>query len=672
MKKLVRFIPLHILLCVISGICISFFEIWKFNFHFLLYSLIVLLFLLVITHLLKKKLLFILHSTLFYILIGISSVHIQTQINLSNHYSHHLKKDSNIILSIEKELKPDAYNNTYKAEIIQVDSIKTTGNILLKVQRDSSANTKITSNTLFLAQPVLTEIIAPKNPHQFNYRSYLARQNIVHQVYIHQQQVQPIISNRFTFISLASQVKNYIQQSLEKRAFTKEQLAVISALFLGERKLISKDLLQNYTNAGAIHILAISGLHIGILLMVLTLILKPIERLPYGKIIKLILLITFLWMFAFITGLSASVIRAVTMFTFIAIGKFMNQKLAIEFAVINSMLLLLLTNPFLLLDVGFQLSYLAVFGIIWIQPLLDQLWQPKPYLAKKLWSLFTVSIAAQIGVMPISLYYFHQLPGLFILSNLAIVTFMTFILSAGIFVIVLSLLNILPSFLVKVYGFCISYMNTVVNWIAQQEQFIITNISMTFLAMFAWYLIIVFIFQFYIQKTVKRLILAFCTVLFLQGTCIYQKYEKHAKHQLIVFHKHRNSVIALREGNTANIISTMKDIRDEKFLTNYKIGEDITLHSSEKRPKLFYFKENYFLMIDSLGVYPNQLPKQPIVILEHSSKINLNRLIATLKPAKIIADGSNYRSYIERWKTTCIKQKTPFHYTGEHGAYIFE
>lgn len=160
-------------------------------------------------------------------------------------------------------------------------------------------------------------------------------------------------------------------------------MAVIKALLLGQRQDISKGLLTDYQNAGAIHILAVSGLHVGILLLILTFILRPIDRFKNGKYIKAIGIIVFLWMFAFIAGLSASVVRAVTMFSFIAIGQSFQKKTLIEFSLITSMLFLLLVKPMFLFDVGFQLSYLAVFGIIWVQPKLDSLYVPKYYLDKK-------------------------------------------------------------------------------------------------------------------------------------------------------------------------------------------------------------------------------------------------------------------------------------------------
>ena len=153
-----------------------------------------------------------------------------------------------------------------------------------------------------------------------------------------------------------------------------------------------------------------------------------------------------LWCFALIAGMSASVVRAVTMFSFVAVGLSFKRRKTILFSLISSAFLLLLVKPMFLFDVGFQLSYLAVFGIVWVQPKLANLFNCKYWFFRKVWSMCSVSIAAQMGVLPLSLYYFHQFPGLFFLSNVLIIPFLGAILMGGILVIILALSNMLPPF----------------------------------------------------------------------------------------------------------------------------------------------------------------------------------------------------------------------------------
>ena len=224
---------------------------------------------------------------------------------------------------------------------------------------------------------------------------------------------------------------------------------------LGQRQDISKEIYNSYTQAGAIHILAVSGLHVGIILLLLNFIFKPLIYFKNGNYIKLIVIVLILWSYAVIAGLSASVVRAVTMFTAVAIGMHLKRPTNVYNTLTISAFFLLLFKPMFLFDVGFQLSYLAVLAIVIIQPMLEKLWKPKFKLIDFFWKIFTVTIAAQFGIIPVSLYYFHQFPGLFFLSNLVIIPCLGFILGFGILIIILGLLNLLPNFLASTFGFVI-------------------------------------------------------------------------------------------------------------------------------------------------------------------------------------------------------------------------
>ena len=208
-----------------------------------------------------------------------------------------------------------------------------------------------------------------------------------------------------TLFGFSAKLRTQVQEALKIYNFKKSELAVINALLLGQRQAVSKELITDYQRAGAIHILAVSGLHVGIILLILSFLLKPIERMKYGTFIKTLCIVILLWTFAFIAGLSASVVRAVTMFTFLAIGLFFKRKYVVEFSFISSLFFLLLINPMFLFEVGFQLSYLAVFGILWTQPKIYSIWKPTFKIIDFFWQLCTVSIAAQIGILPLHLLF---------------------------------------------------------------------------------------------------------------------------------------------------------------------------------------------------------------------------------------------------------------------------
>src|SRR5690606_4466680 len=376
-----------------------------------------------------------------------------------------------ITFRIREILKPNIYYDKYIIDILKIDDLSVSGKSIINLQKDSiGAPLKV--DDIFITKTILKDINPPLNPNQFDYRKYLERKYIYHQFFTNKTSLFKVASEKNTFLGIAGQIRNHINIKLKTHPFNPDELAIINALLLGQRLDISEEVYSNYTNAGVIHILAISGLHIGIILLILSSVLKPIELFKHGKLIKTILLIIILWGFAFIAGLSASVTRSVTMFSIVAMAMNLKRPTSIYNTLSISMFALLLVKPMFLFDVGFQLSYLAVFSIVIVDPLLHNLWKPKNKIINFYWRTLTVTISAQIGVLPLTLYYFHQLPGLFFISNFVIVPALGIILGLGILVFFLALINILPVFLVKTYGYIIHLMNRFVGWVSQQEQFL--------------------------------------------------------------------------------------------------------------------------------------------------------------------------------------------------------
>ncbi|WP_233898569.1 ComEC/Rec2 family competence protein [Tenacibaculum piscium] len=694
MKKLKNYLPFHFLICVIIGILTQYYtHIWHYNFIYLaILMLLITGVLLLFKNKIASKIYYTITTFLFFILLGISTTFLDNPRNLKNYYQEHLRENSEnsgAILQIHKVLKSGNYADKYIAKVIQIDTKKTTGSILVNINKDSISTPLQVDERLFIASEFQNINIA-LNPHQFDYADYLAKKHVYQQVFLNQNNYKKVPTARVSIYGLSADFRRKIQTSLKKYDFTKNELSVINALLLGQRKNISKSLIESYTDAGAIHILAISGLHIGIILMMLNYFLSPIEHLKNGLLFKTILLVILLWMFAFIAGLSASVVRAVTMFTFVAIGDSFKRKKVVEFSLISSMLFLLLIQPLFLFDIGFQLSYLAVFGIIWVQPLLFNLWNPKGWFLSKFWSLLSVSITAQVGILPLILYYFHQFPGLFFVSNLLIIPFLGAILMGGILTITFALLHILPAFFVDFYGFIISLMNEIVTWVAQQKQFLWQEIPMSFIQMLVWYCLIIFTYQLIISKKMKSLILVLIAMISLQIVFIFDEKKQQETREFIVFHKGKSTLLGIRNGDKLQVfhntnhnknqknIKTKKNINtqgleisEEKNIKAYQINEGVTSNFPSKIPAIFSFYSDTILLVDSLGIYDISL-KKPIVILQNSPKINLTRLLKKLNPKQIIADGSNYKSYVNRWEATCGQQKTPFHSTRKNGAFYIK
>jgi len=668
MRKLLYFLPFHFTLFLILGICVQYyFRIWQFDFKVL--AIIHLLFLGIILFInFRKSVTFLTFGYFFFI--GISTVFIQEDANYSNYYERFFTDNLSVVLKVDKVLKSSASHDKYQVDVIQIDNQKTRGTVLLNLTKDSLLN-QLKINELLISKPTFLEVNAPLNPHQFNFQKYLEKQGIRQQIFLDKSEFKSLGLGTRTIKGWSEQFRDLVQVSMEKYHFERDELAVITALLLGQRQDLSKQLLNDYSRAGPIHILAVSGLHVGIILILLLNIFKPLEHFKYGKTIKTIIIILILWMFAFVAGLSASVVRAVTMFSFLAIGQQFGSKRIILFSLFSSMFLLLIFNPFFLFDVGFQLSYLAVLGIITIQPKLYSLIKVKSRILDFFWQLTTVSMAAQIGVLPLSLYYFHQFPGLFFLSNIVIIPFLEIILVTGIVVIFLSVFQVLPPIMATIYGFIISTMNTFINWISNQEAFLFEDISLSLWLMLASYGMIFFGIRFFADLNTKKVTYFLVSCIVFQSLFLLEKVQKNKKNEWIVFHKTRQTVFGFRDKNKVEFVHNLDSIQSMNSITDsYKIAENVQESFTKLNSNIYFYQNNPILIIDTLGIYQLKILKKPIVVLHNSPKINLERMIRTLQPTQIIVDGSNYKSYATRWEKTAQKLKIPFHNTSQKGAFI--
>lgn len=671
--KLLNFSVIKLSICLIIGILIaSFIDI---SLAFTIYITACCIALLILVYFISKQkerktIWFGVVSFITMVCIGILTTNLHNEKQQKNHYTSINSKQKLITFRIRTTLKPGVYNKKYIVDILKIADVSVSGKALLSVSKDS-LNTTLAIDDIYITSEGFKPIVSSLNPHQFNYKKYLERHYIYSQLYVKPKQLFSISKNKHTLFGYADLARVAINNKLKNHHFKPEVLAILNALILGQRQELSNAILNDYKDAGAIHILAISGLHVGILLLILKLILIPLKRIKYGKQTTIILLIICMWSFAIIAGLSASVTRAVTMFSIIAFGMHLKKPTNILNTLAISVFFLLLLKPMFLFNVGFQLSYLAVIGIVVIQPKLTSIWEPKNYIFKKTWSLFTLGVAAQFGVVPISLFYFHQFPALFFVANIVIIPFLGIILGLGILVIILALLNALPQFLVDVFSAIISNMNALMKWTALQERFLFKDIPFNGWQVVSAYLIIIAFVQLAIHKKYKSLKLALISLLIFQSIMVYTKY-KNSTNNLTIFHKSRHTIIGQKTNNKLNLYSDLDSIAKINTIKNYTIGNRIADINENKIPSIIKTKSKTLLIVDSLGVYNVSLFKPEYIVLIQSPRINLNRLIDAIKPHKIIADGSNYKSYVSQWEKTCVKQKIPFHYTGKKGAFILD
>ncbi len=608
--------------------------------------------------------------------IGTSTQIIHTDSFQSTNYNNSkaiYEKPHLVSVTIREKLRSSSYNDRYIVRVNQIDNSIKTGRILLNVRKDS-LNHSFEIGTRLQIMGSLYKNSSIKNPNQFDYGKYLENKQIYAQIYADASNTKIGSNVEKDIWYYTSKLRTKIIRNLEKSNFKKDELNVAIALILGQQQDISPEIMKDYQFAGAVHILSVSGLHIGFILLFVTFILKSFPNTRIGSFVKLIIILFSLSTFGLIAGLAPSVLRSVTMFSFVAIGMYLRRSTNIFHTLLVSMLLILLVQPSFLFDVGFQLSYLALFFILWLQPLLAQIWTPKNKIAKYFWDILTVSFAAQIGTLPLSIYYFHQFPGLFFLTNLVIIPFLSIIMGLGILVMVLAAFDWVPLFLTKSLEWSIYFLNKIINSIASLEQFIFQDIPFNWQLLLSLYLLLITTIIWFKKPNFNRLALALITVIIFQITYFQTHWTIQNQSELVIFNSKKNSLIAERNGNNITLYandSLLKIVNQNQTFSLYTMGNFSRLKTKRRIQNLIYFNGYKILIVDSLGVYLKDIHPD-IVVFTQSPKINLERFLQTTKPKIIVVDATNYRTYQKLWKATCLKEKIPFHATAEKGFYKLE
>lgn len=672
--KFINFIIVRLSICLALGISSAHYITLQFRYILFCFGLVLVsLFLVWVTE--RRRLLqgwffgLLVYLTFFFM--GMLNYSLQMPDLRSSYYGNFVgeNKTAVLVVKIKEVLRPSSYYDKYFAQVQQIDEQHTSGLVLLQIKKEEGSTTLFVDEQLKLVATI-QELKAPLNPYQFDYKSYLNRQGVGYETRATGDQVILRAKGSSSLKGIAEHIRGHIINRLANSNIDSDERAIIQALILGQRNDISKELRANYAAAGALHILAVSGLHVGILFILFSGVFSFLRYFPWGKIIIALVVVLLLWSFAILAGLSPSVVRAVTMFSFFSFASMFQRPTNSYNTLFLSFFVLLLWNPNWLFHVGFQLSYLAVLGILWIQPMLYSWYRPRFYLDRLFWSITTVTVAAQLGILPLSLFYFHQFPGLFFITNLVILPFLTILLGIGLLVVVFAVTYSVPEPLAIFYNFLIKLLNDFIRWVARQEEFVINNISLSIAEVIALYIFIYFTISFLKHPKLSGVVRLIASIL--PFILVQIETEHRLKMgELVIFNRYKESLMAYSRERELLIFNDDSSAVQNKFpLKDYCIAKRVVSFSSEAIPQVFNYRGKRVLRLDSLPVYPRE--KMDILWLTYSPKVHLERLLEHTQPQLVIADGSNYNSFIDRWKKTCIKRKIPLHDTSEEGAFIWK
>jgi competence protein ComEC len=473
-------------------------------------------------------------------------------------------------LVIGEIAEPPAKKDEIVKCVLEVKGAKTNenwtsieGKTILFIEKDSLSES-LQVGDLISFQPDFKDVPEPKNPLEFDYKKYLSFHLIKQQAFLKTNNWTLINQHEtFDMFVYADKLRQQLIANLQKFGLTNNELGVASALILGYKNNIEAQLKSAYSSAGAMHVLAVSDLHVGIVFMIFNVLLNFLDKIKYGSLIKGLLLVLILWFYALITGLSPSVLRSASMFSFVIVGKAFQRNANFFNTLSLSALCLLVYDPFLIFDVGFQLSYTAVAGIVLIQPWFDSFYEPKNWLDKYVWGLITVSIAAQIATFPLGLYYFHQFPNYFLLSNLIVIPLALFILILGLTTLAFSFIPQIAIYL----GLGLKWVVFSLNWsvttidklpfsVTNQIKFTITDTILIYLIITSIILLIAY------RKFYNFLMFSFLTIGLLSLTA-YDKYHLLNQRKFIVYNIPKHTAINFIDGDD-NILVTDEKLHKTK------------------------------------------------------------------------------------------------------------
>ena len=458
-----------------------------------------------------------------------------------NEYSSVYLKDDQLIGEIVDYQKGDG---DYDKAIIEIKKVvkynsqtDVQGELLCYIRSSQGALTK---GNIILFQPDIQTIKNKNNPGEFNAEKYWKVNGITAISFV-PEDIIVVLGDHSSFSRFWMKTRNYLEDVIRSN-ISKENQGIAIALALGDKSDLSLERRDHFANAGAMHVLAVSGLHVGILLVFIQWIFKRF-RVLRKRHLYLYFALLFLWCFAFLTGMSASVVRAVTMFSILAIGQLMGKQYFSLQAIFGSALILLIINPLLIYDIGFQLSYLAILGIgIFYKKILG-IFHSRFKVVNWLWEGTAIGISAQIGTVPLTLYYFHQFPNYFFLSNIGVMIFASIALIS---IVILLLFHFIP-YLVDALSYLVDFIfdlfNVFISWINTLPAVISTGFTPNVLQVILLYSGILFCLYQWRKKNVRFLNWGIISLFIISSTLIYNRENNKSKSELIVLNNYKKVIL---------------------------------------------------------------------------------------------------------------------------------
>lgn len=594
---------------------------------------------------------------------------------------HYHAKGNLIVATIQEPLveKPNSYKAVARfTTIIKGDTLHATkGELILYFKKDSLAPLLQYGSQLIFTKN-LQEIKNGGNPGSFDYKRYSLFQGITHQAYLtgadyellptkEQDPLKTFIFTTRTWV--VNTLKNYIPGDKES--------GLAEALLIGYKDDLDKNLVQSYSNTGVVHIIAISGLHLGIIYWLLLVLTKPLKQNKNLVWLRLLLTISALWTFTLLAGAQPSVLRSAIMFTVIAIGQLASRNGSIYNTMALSAFVLLCINPFWLWDVGFQLSYTAVLSIIvFFRPIYNWFYLPNK-IVDFFWKLTAVTLSAQLLTLPISIYHFHQMPLLFLLTNFIAVPLSSVILIGEILLCAFAFIEPVAKLIGQLLHEGIYFMNYYIEGLDGVPFSVWNGLYISVQQMFLLLTAVVAACLWLMEK--KRALgwvagVSACLFMVARAFSFHTAYQQQ---KLIVYNVPKHTAIDVIDGRSYSFIGDSSLLFDD-FVRNFHLQPSRIMHrislspNNESTHKSFRVGEKQVLLLDETTSFLTASQKQTIdlLILSKNPRVYITDLAEAFQIKQAVIDGSVPLWKAALWKKDCASLQIPCYSVGEEGAFV--
>lgn len=604
--------------------------------------------------------------------------------NQTDWFGNSISQAEKIVVTITEN--PIQKTKSYKAEaeinyvIENGKALDKQGRLILYFSKDSFPTT-LSQGTIITFNKPLQSIKSTGNPGSFDYGRYCLFKGVTHQAYLTYKDYQVADERNESFLSrFINNIRKNVLATLRHYVPGEKEKGLAEALLIGYKDDLDKTLVQSYSNTGVVHIIAISGLHLGLIYWLLVSLLKPFQRKKHIQWLSPVLTIAGLWLFSLLAGAQPSVLRSAVMFTCIVIGEGLNRKTSIYNSLAASAFLLLCYNPFWLWDVGFQLSYAAVLSIVvFMQPVYNWFFIQNKSL-DFIWKMTAVTIAAQILTIPLSIFHFHQFPNYFLLTNFIAVPVSSLILLGEILLCIISFIPVAAIVIGKIISAMIWFMNT---WVERVEALPFSlwdrlqiNLLQTILLLFAT----VFISYWLLEKQKKGLIAGLIALFGFVCLRSISFSQTQNQHNLVVYNVPGKKAIDIIEGNEYHFIGDTSLYKDG-FLRNFHLKPFRVLSRvHESSGENFKGNEKYIssggkkiMLLDEKIEFKNpggEKTEIDLLVLSGNPKLYFSNLSKSTSLHQVVFDGSVPVWKLKYWKKDCDSLHIPWHDVSEKGAFV--